>query len=179
MALSHILGISATWAAVFAGLFSVIALGGMRVAPDAMLQDYPESVRKEYGKPQSARGRLVASIMGILLLLAFVGCTVGGVFALRGAAGGDIGFWPAFCFGAVLVVFVHLVDLVVIDWLVIGLLRPASILLPGTPRDHPAFDDHLYHVRVLFPRPVPWPILFIPIAGLLVAGVTVALEAIF
>lgn len=178
MTTAQILTISASWAAVFAGLFSAIILGGMRAAPDAMLSDYPESVRTDYGQPQSARGRSVQRLMLALLLPAFVFGTVGGVLALRAAAGGDIGFWPAFTFGAVMILVLHLVDLIVLDWLIVGLWRPASLLLPGM-RDHPAFSDFWQPVRVLFPRPVPWPILLIPITGLLLGGIVVLVEALW
>lgn len=178
MTTSQILTISATWGAVFAGFFSAIVLGGVLVARDAMLSDAPESVRASYGKPQSAKGRLVQRIMIALLLLAFVASAAGGLLALRAVAGGDIGFWPAFAFGAVMILILHLVDLIVLDWLVVSLWQPAFLMLPGT-QGHPAYRDYWHHVRALFPRPVPWPILLIPIVGLMLAGITVLAEAIW
>ncbi len=175
---TQVLTIACAWGSVFAGLFCVIILGGMRVAPDAMLNDYPESVRAAYGKEQSATGRQVQRIMILLLMLAFIASTVGGVLAMKAAAGGDIGLWPAFGLGAVMILILHLVNLVILDWLVVGLLQPASILLPGT-RGHPAFRDFWQPVRILFPRPIPWPILLIPITGLVIGGVVLLIEAIW
>ncbi len=176
--ISQILMTSATWGAAFAGLFSLILLGGALAARDAMLNDYPPSLRDAYGKPQSARGRRVQGVMAVLLLLAFVATTAFGLQALRTAAGGDIGFWPAFAFGATLMLVLHVFDLLILDWLVLGVWQPDFLVLPGT-KGHPAYRDYGYHLRVLFPRPVPWPILLVPIMGLALAGITVLVEAVW
>lgn len=178
MAASQLISTSASWSAAFAGLFSAILLVGTLLARDAMLNDYPKALRDAYGKPQSARGRQVQGLMGALLMLAFIAVAALGLQALRSAAGGDIGFWSAFTFGAVMMLAIHLFDLLVLDWLVFGVWQPDFVVLPGT-KGHPAYRDFGYHLRVLFPRPVPWPILLIPIVGVGLGGLTALVQAIW
>jgi len=44
-------------------------------------------------------------------------------------------------------------------------------VLPGT-EDMPEYRDYAFHLKVLFPRPLPWPILLIPVLGLVVGTIT-------
>lgn len=178
MTISQTLAISATWGAAFAGLFTAVLFIGALLARDAMLNDYPPSIRDAYGKPQSARGRRAQGLLGLLMMVSFVLVAFLGVQALRSAAGGDIGFWPAFALGATMMLLLHAFDLLVLDWFVLGVWQPDFVVLPGT-KGHPAYRDFSFHLHVLFPKPVPWPILLIPVTGIVLGGVTLLAQAIW
>jgi hypothetical protein len=171
---SVIVGTSLVWSGVFVALFGLVLLGGVLAAPDAMVQDYPPAIRERYG-PKSPRGERVGKVMALLLLAAIAGTTTGGILALRDGLGGSVGFWPGFVFGAILIAALHVFDLLVVDWLLFCTIRPRWLVLPGT-EGMPEYRDWLFHVKVLFPRPVPWPLLMVPAYGALV-GLATALSS--
>jgi hypothetical protein len=74
-------------------------------------------------------------------------------------------------------VTVHVIDLVVFDWLVFCTLQPRFVVLPGT-EGMPEYRDYLFHLKVLVPRPVPWPLLLIPAFGVVVGGLTALAHAV-
>lgn len=145
-------------------------MGGVLAAPDAMVQDYPPAIREHYG-PKSQRGERVGKVMALLMLAAIAGTTAGGILALRHGLGGNVGFWPGFAFGAMLMTALQIFDLLVVDWLLFCTIRPRFLVLPGT-EGMPEYRDWLFHVKVLFPRPVPWPLLTVPAYGVVVGAVT-------
>jgi hypothetical protein len=114
------------------------------------------------------RGERVGKVMALLMLAAIAGTTAGGILALRDGLGdglgGSLGFWPGFVFGAILIAALHVFDLLVVDWLLLCTIRPRWLVRPGT-QGMPEYRDWLFHVKVLFPRPVPWPLLMVPAYG--------------
>ncbi|MBU2668106.1 hypothetical protein KOI35_31810 [Actinoplanes bogorensis] len=112
-----------------------------------------------------ATGRVMSVLMAVLI----AGIGVSGVLSLQRQLGGDAGFWPGFVFGAAVFTVLHVFDLVVVDWLVFCRLQPRIMVLPGT-EGMPEYRDWRFHYRVLFPRPIPWPVLLIPAYGLAVGG---------
>ncbi len=171
-----VLSTSLIYATIFAVCFSLILGGGALVARDVMVQDYPPAIRERYG-PKSAKGERAGRVMAVLLLAPVVGVTAGGIATLRDRLGGDIGFWPGFTFGVTVFIVLHLFDLVVIDWLLFCWIQPRFMVLPGT-EGMPEYRDWLFHLKVLVPRPVPWPLLLVPGYGLVVGGATLVVEAL-
>jgi hypothetical protein len=165
----QVVGLAAAYSAAFSVVFAAVLVGGTLVAADAMVQDYPPAIRDRYG-PKSDRGRRVTRVMGAgagLLLLAV--CIAAPLHLTRLDPGA--GFWAGFLFGSAFVLVLHLVDLLVFDWLVFCTIRPRFVVLPGT-EDMAEYRDYGFHLRVLFPRPVPWPVLLIPAFGLVLGGLT-------
>ncbi|MFF9351509.1 hypothetical protein [Streptomyces sp. NPDC014734] len=173
---SELLGVSLVSALVSAALVGAVVVGALLVARDALLGDYPPAIRERYG-PQSERGRRTAAAAGLLNLLVLVAVPVGGVLALHARADGPLGFWPPFVLGTVGFLAVTLFDLLVLDWWLFCLVRPRFMVLPGT-EGMPEYRDFAFHVRVLVPRPVPWPLVAIPGYGAGVGAVTCLVEAL-
>jgi hypothetical protein len=71
----------------------------------------------------------------------------------------------------------HLIDLIVFDWLVFCTIQPRFAVLPGT-EGMPEYRDYRFHLEVLFPRPVPWPILLIPVLGVVLGTMTAVENAL-
>ena len=163
-------GLGAAYSAAFCLVFFALLIGGVLVAPDTMVGDYPPAIQERYG-PKSARGRRVGAVLGPVVLVVFLAAIVAGALHLDGAGSGEAGFWDGFWFGVTFMVVAHLIDLVLVDWLLFCTIRPAFVVLPGT-EDMPEYRDYAFHLKVLFPRPLPWPILLIPVLGLVVGTIT-------
>ncbi|MFB7629906.1 hypothetical protein ACFC0M_03000 [Streptomyces sp. NPDC056149] len=164
------------YALVLAALFTLVVIGSLLVARDALLSDYPPAIRERYGE-QSTRGRRTATVAGLLNLLLFVAVPVAGVLDLQGRVDGRLGFVPPFALGTVGFLALTLFDLLVIDWLLFCTVRPRFMTLPGT-EGMPEYRDLAFHARVLVPRPVPWPLLAIPGYGVLVGGTAWLVETL-
>ncbi|MDW6058501.1 hypothetical protein SAZ11_11010 [Streptomyces sp. FXJ1.4098] len=57
----------------------------------------------------------------------------------------------------------------VLDWRLFCRVQPRFMVLPGT-EGMPEYRDYAFHVRVLAPRPVPWPLVAIPGYGVAVGA---------
>ncbi|MHB6911181.1 hypothetical protein [Streptomyces sp. CB02959] len=81
--------VSSGYAVVLVSLFTLIVIGSLLVARDALLSDYPPAIKERYGT-QSARGRRTAAVAGLLNLLLFAAVPVAGVLDLHGRAEGHL-----------------------------------------------------------------------------------------
>ncbi|MFF3762497.1 hypothetical protein ACFYYR_00140 [Streptomyces sp. NPDC001922] len=165
---SEIARVSLSYAVVLTGLATVVILGSLLVARDALLSDYPPAIQERYGE-QSARGKQTAAVAGVLNLLVFVGVPVAGVLDLHARTDEPLGFWPPFVLGVTAFLALILFDLLVIDWLLFCTVRPRFMVLPGT-EGMAEYRDLAFHAKVLVPRPVPWPLIAIPVYGAVVGG---------
>ncbi|EFL28476.1 hypothetical protein SSOG_08190 [Streptomyces himastatinicus ATCC 53653] len=71
MSRSELMAVSLGYALVLTALFTAVIVGGLLVARDALLDDYPPAIRERHG-PQSPRGKRTAAVMGLLNALLFV-----------------------------------------------------------------------------------------------------------
>ncbi|MFD0337243.1 hypothetical protein ACFVH0_00855 [Streptomyces sp. NPDC127117] len=172
----ELIGVSVRYASVLVALFTAVVLGSFLVARDALLSDYPAAIQQRYGQ-QSARGRRTATAAGLLNLLVFIAVPVFGVVGLRDRVDGPLGFWPPFGLGTVGFLTLVVFDLLVLDWWLFCVVQPRFMVLPGT-EGMPEYRDFAFHVRVLVPRPVPWPLLAIPGYGVVVGAVAYGSEAL-
>ncbi|MGW2330879.1 hypothetical protein ACWC5C_34725 [Streptomyces sp. NPDC001700] len=176
MSWSEVMTVSLGYALVLTALFTSVIVGGLLVARDALLDDYPPAIRERHG-PQSARGKRTATVMGLLNALLFVAVPVVGVVDLHGRAEGTLGFWPGFVFGGVAFLVLVLADLLILDWWLFCTVQPRFMVLPGTD-GMPEYRDYAFHWRVLAPAPVPWPLLAVPGYGVAVGAVSAVAEAV-
>lgn len=168
--------VSMGYALLLVTLFTAVVVGALHVSRDALLSDYPQAIQQRYGQ-QSARGRRTAAAAGLLNLLAFVVVPVIGVLDLHNRTEGTLGFWPPFALGTACFVSVTLFDLVILDWWLFCCVQPRFMVLPGT-EGMAEYRDFTFHVRVLVPRPVPWPLVAIPGYGAAVGAVTCIAESL-
>ncbi|GAA2665445.1 hypothetical protein [Streptomyces lunalinharesii] len=168
--------VSTGYALLLVSLFTVVVIGSLLVARDALLADYPPAIRERYGT-QSARGRRTAAVAGVLNLVLFVAVPVVGVLDLHDRTEGRLGFLPPFVLGTTGFLALTLFDLLVIDWLLFCTVRPRFMVLPGT-EGMPEYRDLAFHAKVLVPRPVPWPLLAVPGYGVLVGVVAWLVETV-
>ncbi|MCE4946249.1 MULTISPECIES: hypothetical protein [Streptomyces] len=176
MGFTVIARVSMGYALVLVSLFTLVVIGSLFVARDALLSDYPPAIRERYGT-QSARGRRTAAVAGLLNLALFIAVPVVGVLDLHDRTEGRLGFLPPFVLGATGFLALTLFDLLVIDWLLFCTVRPRFMVLPGT-EGMPEYRDLAFHAKVLVPRPVPWPLLAVPGYGALVGGLAWLVETV-
>ncbi|GAA2293194.1 hypothetical protein [Streptomyces violaceusniger] len=168
--------VSLSCALVLVVLFAAVIVGGLLVARDALVDDYPTAIRERYGA-QSARGKRTAGVIGALNAVVFIAVPVAGMVDLRGRADGGLGFWRAFVFGALIWLALIVFDLVVLDWWLFCTVQPRFMVLPGT-EGMAEYRDYAFHWRVLVPRPVPWPLLTVLGYGAVVGGVSVVVDVV-
>jgi hypothetical protein len=171
----QLIGLAAAYAGGFSILLAALLVVGVLVAPDAMVQDYPPAIRARHG-PKSARGQRVTIVMGAVMALLVLAVLIAAPLHLA-RVDPDAGFWTGFCFGATFMLVAHLIDLIVFDWLVFCTIQPRFAVLPGT-EGMPEYRDYRFHLEVLFPRPVPWPILLIPVLGVVLGTMTAVENAL-
>ncbi|MBO3673879.1 hypothetical protein [Streptomyces sp. NEAU-YJ-81] len=172
----QLVAVSLSYALVLVVLFAGVIVGGLLVARDALVDDYPPTIRERHG-PQGARGKRAAGVMGALNAVIFVAVPIVGMVDLHGRADGGLGFWRAFVFGALVWLALVLFDLVILDWWLFCTVQPRFMVLPGT-EGMAEYRDYGFHWRVLVPRPVPWPLLTIFGYGAVVGAVSVVVEVL-
>jgi hypothetical protein len=168
-----VVGLGALYGVGFCVPFAALLVIGTHLAPDAMIQDYPPAIQARHG-PKSERGRRVSNVMGVIMAALFLAVCIASTLhlaTLNPTAAGGTGFWDGFWFGVAFMVTVDVIDLVVFDWLVFCTIRPRFAVVPGT-EGMPEYRDYLFHLRVLVPRPVPWPLVLIPAFGVIVGGLS-------
>jgi hypothetical protein len=157
-------------AALLCALFGAVVLGGLLIARDALVPDYPPAIRERYG-PRSALGTRVARLMGAANAVLFAAVPVAGMLLLRERTGAELGFWPGFWFGVIVFAALNLFDLLVLDWWLFCTVRPRILVLPGT-EGMAEYGDRAFHARVLWPGVL----IAVPGYGALIGAATVAVE---
>jgi hypothetical protein len=174
-----VVGLGALYGVGFCVPFAALLVIGTRIAPDAMIQDYPPAIQARHG-PKSDHGRRVSTVMGAVMAgLVLAVCITAPLHlaTLATTDSGWSGFWDGFWFGAAFLLALDVIDLLVFDWLVFCTIRPRFAVIPGT-EDMPDYRDYLFHLKVLVPRPIPWPLLLIPGFGLVTGGLTALAHAL-
>jgi hypothetical protein len=174
-----VVGLGALYGVGFCVPVAALLVLGTRVAPDAMVQDYPPAIQARHG-PKSEHGQRVSKVMSIVMAALVLIVCVGSALhlaALDPAGSAGAGFGVGFLFGVAFMVTIDVVDLVVFDWLVFCTIQPRFAVIPGT-EGMPEYRDYLFHLRVLAPRPVPWPLLLIPVFGVIVGALTALAHAL-
>jgi hypothetical protein len=127
-------------------VIGVILVGSAYYNARLWLQDFPKAVRAKVAPntPQEKREQ-------IALMVLFLGSIIGVLYysnaQLKSANGGVISFGTAWLNTFILFNIGNLFDAVVLDWLVLTVMKPRFMLLPGTTiADYAEFDDWRWHV---------------------------------
>jgi hypothetical protein len=131
------------------GIFSLIAslylLGILRFNPRLFLQDYPQEIQMRV-PPKSDQEKRQSLLLGIpFLVLLVVGPLLSTLFLQRGH-GGELGFFPLFLQAFGVSFLFNLTDLLVLDWLVLCLITPRFLIIPGSEGEE-GYMDYGFHFR--------------------------------
>lgn len=131
-----------------AGLTAII-LGSLYQDAEIWVQDYPPDVREKWG-PKSKRARRLTILWSIPFMLVLFGGVAGSVLKLKQEQGGRLSFRAAFLHTYGLLLSFWLFDLVIIDWTLLGVLKPEFAILPGT-EGMAGYEDRMIHLRTALP----------------------------
>jgi hypothetical protein len=115
---------------VFSVGFALIALGALYLNPRIMLASYPKEVQARL-PPLTPSEKRQQTVLGIFVW----GYALVGLFyanAQFAARSGQAAFLPLFLNTYLVFEIVNLFDLLVIDYLVLLVLKPPSLFIPGT-----------------------------------------------
>jgi hypothetical protein len=130
-------------------LLTALIMGSLYYDAEIWWQDYPREVQEQYG-PRRKRAERLSYILAVPFLLVLLLGVVRSNRRLRRANGGRLPFRMAFLNSYALLLAFWLHDLLIIDWFLLGVLKPKFVYLPGT-EGMAAYDDHMYHLRESLP----------------------------
>lgn len=149
-------------------LLSAIIFASLLINPRIWLQDYPAPIREKAAPLNAAEKRMRAAIM-LVFLATLVGPLYLSAAGLATRSEGDVSFAAAFVHVFLVFSMFNLVDAVVIDYLVLGLLRPRFALIPEVAGHEHLLLDPRIHVGNFLKGFIFCAVFALPIA-LLVSG---------
>lgn len=149
---------------IFSLFMSTIILLTLWINPMIWADRAPEDIRQAVG-PADERTRRLKRIFVLVTLLGIVGIVLLSLFRLNSLQG-VLTFWSVFLNLFILVTVWNLVDLILIDWLLLCVIQPKFMYMPGT-EGLKGYSDFAYHFRGFLKG-----LLGSVIACLLIAGVT-------
>ena len=162
---------SLLYGAILSALSTVVILGSLRWNPEIWLNDYPPDVRAKYG-PMSEKSRQQRRAVSLAYFLALLALLVISILQVGRAAGG-FSFPAVFLHTFIMLMVFNLVDLLLIDWLALMVLRPSWAVLPGT-KGMAGYSDYTLPLRGFLKGT-----LGIFIGSLVIAGITMLFTLFF
>lgn len=109
--------------------------------PRLMLQDYPKSIRQSV-QPKTKREKLGTFTWGLpfILTILFYPFLLGLYYAQLY----NLGFGGIMAFVWGVTMFFNLFDLLIIDWLIVCLITPKFVIIPGT-EGNKGYKDYQFH----------------------------------
>ncbi len=161
------LQISLGYGAVLSFLLSVLIIGSLALNAEIWLHDYPPDVRQAYGPPRRPETQGQKRFFSLLFFGVLALSLALALRAVYRAGGGELGFAAAFISTYIILMFFNLVDLLVVDWLILGWLRPKFAILPGT-EGMAGYSDYGFALRGFFKGTLELAVMSAVIAGLAV-----------
>jgi len=144
MDILQLIQLGALWGMIFGVVFSIAMLVIGRINAEVILNDYPPDIHAKYGA-MSDSTRKQANLM-TLPLLATLGLVVAlGLGQLRNISGA-LTFVETLIVSTVIFQIWNLLDLVLLDWFLLMILKPRFMILPGT-EGMAGYSDYMFHFR--------------------------------
>jgi hypothetical protein len=124
--------------------------------------DYAEAIKAKV-PPQTREERRLALIVAVPWMVFTFGFPIFSTYVLKSKLGGEIPYWTAFLNVFVLTLLATLGDLVILDWLIIDVITPRFVIMPGT--DESDYEDFSHHYRAHARAVVPLLVLCVVLAG--------------
>jgi hypothetical protein len=136
---------SLTYGLILSAVMTVFILASIFYNPEIWLHDFPPDIQEKYG-PASEKSLRERRIFTIPFMLAFIGIIAAALITLPAAIGHQPNFLELFVTVFIVFMTFNLVDLLFIDWLFGIVLRPSSLVLPGT-EGLAGYSDYAFHFR--------------------------------
>jgi hypothetical protein len=144
-------------------LMTIIIFGSLYYNPRLWLQDYPKEIQAKV-PPLTAQEKRQQRLLVIPFFLIMIGIPLGSTYLLRMQNGGTITFLTAYLHTLLILNIFNLFDAVVIDILIIAVLQPKFVTLPGTEDMNYLYRDWGLHLRNYLKGLVVCAVLSAPIA---------------
>ena len=145
-------------------VLTIMIVVSIMINKEMWLQDYPADVKARWG-PISEKARRQRLVFAIFFFGVMIGAMVYDVIHLERVLGTPPSFLAIFASIVIVFALFNLVDAVIIDWLILMVLWPGLIILPGTEGMAGYKDTRLWTKNLLKG------FVLAPLAGVLVAGV--------
>ncbi len=120
--LSH----SLFYGAILSIVLSILVFGSLYINPEMWLHDAPRDVQEKHG-PISAQAKRQRRWVVVAFAITLLGLTGFSIYRLLAVVGGPLTFPTLFVHLLIMLMLFNVVDLLLIDWLIIELMRPAFI----------------------------------------------------
>ncbi len=149
---------------VLSAVLSILIVISLMINKEMWLQDYPPDVKAKWG-PMSEKAKRQRLVFAVPFFGLMIGAMVYDVIRLEAALGTAPSLFAVFVSIGIVFGMFNLVDAVIIDWLILLVLWPGLVVLPGTEGMAGYRDMRLWTVNLLKG------FMLAPIAGALVAGI--------
>lgn len=124
--LSH----SLIYGTLLSGVLTILVLGSLYINPEMWLRDAPRDVQEKHG-PMSARAKRQRAWLMLAFAITIIGVVGVSTYQLSVIVGGPLTFLMIFAHLWIMFMLFNLVDLLLIDWLIVEIIRPAFIVESG------------------------------------------------
>lgn len=144
-------------------LLGILVIGSLMYNPRLWLQDYPKHIRDKV-PALSGREKAEQRLLMIPFLLLVFGLPFLAVMAVKAASGGELSFSMAYLTAMGILQLFNLFDALVLDYLILTVMKPRFMIVPGTTRADYALEDLGLQARNFAKGVVICALLSIPIA---------------
>lgn len=114
------------YGAMLSTALSILILGSLYINPEIWLQDAPHEVQEKHG-PMSAQAKRQRVWLVVAFAVAIIGVVGVSLYLLPAVIGGPLTFLTVFAHLWIIFMLFNLVDLLLIDWLIVEIVRPSFI----------------------------------------------------
>ena len=133
--------------------------------------DYPKEITKKV-PPQTKSEKKKGYLLSIPFFLFSLSFPIVSTLILRNQFGGEIDFLTAFLNIFGILMFFNVVDLVILDWIIVGTITPKFVIIPGT---EDMKDKEYKDFRITHAKGHIWGTLLIAVLSLLLALIIILL----
>ncbi len=134
---------------LLSAVLGTVILISLYVNPRIWIQDYPEAIRVRI-PPLNAHEKRQRIFFGVLFMGGMIGMTLYFGLQVRAQQGGAVSFGAVFAHLFLVFNIFNLFDALILDYLFLGLLRPAFALVPEVAgMEHVLVDARLHLVNYL------------------------------
>lgn len=117
----------------------------LKFFPWELLHDYPEDIQQASALPfptsrQKKSAKLSCTVFSIVIFLVLA------LFAITRFSASSVSFWSILSYEFIIAMFWNVTDLLIMDWLIICLITPKIVVIPGS-EGCKGYKDYLFHFK--------------------------------
>lgn len=164
--LSH----SLLYGAILSAVLTILILGSLYINPEMWLGDAPREIQEKHG-PMSARAKGQRNWLVVAFAITIIGVVGVSIYQLSAVVDGPLTFVTIFSHLWLMFMLFNVVDLLLIDWLIVEIIRPAFIA--QSPLGQlTSKRNYWHHFQGFLKGSVGISVVTLLLAGLLMLGMT-------